>query len=76
MQAAKKFRDVDQYHGHWPVTDLIKMHLKNTSSKYQKCMQKMAAGKSVDAGVSIKLKGKRGKRLRTKSQRYECRQLF
>jgi hypothetical protein len=39
------------------------MHLKNTSSKYQKCMQKMAAGKSVDAGVSIKLKGKRGKKV-------------
>jgi hypothetical protein len=63
MQAAKKFPDVDQYHGCWPVTDLIKMHLKNISSKYQKCMQKMAVGKSVDAGVSIKLKGKRGKKV-------------
>jgi hypothetical protein len=63
MQAAKKFPDVDQYHGRWPVADLIKMHLKNTSSKYRKRVQKMAAGKSVDAGVSIKPKGKGGKKV-------------
>jgi hypothetical protein len=66
MQAAKKFPDVDQYHGRWPVADLIKMHLKNTSSKYRKRVQKMAAGKSVDAGVSNQ-RGKGGKRLGTKS---------
>jgi hypothetical protein len=55
-QAADKFPDVDNYHGRWPVTDLIKMRLKNTSSKHRKLMQKMAAGRFVGGDTSTRKK--------------------
>jgi hypothetical protein len=41
----EKFPDVDNYSGRWPVTDLMKMHLKNTSTKHRCAVQKVAAGK-------------------------------
>jgi hypothetical protein len=55
-QTADRFPDVNNYHDRWPVTDLIKMHLKNTSSKHRKHVQRMAAGKYAGGDMGIKLK--------------------
>lgn len=57
-QAADKFPDVDNYRNRWPVTDLIKMRLKNTSSRHRKLLQKMAAGKSGGKEMGVRLKSK------------------
>jgi len=53
-QVADKFPDVDNYSGRWPVMDLMKLRLKNTSSKHRKLAQKVVAGKSDDPIVSKK----------------------
>jgi hypothetical protein len=59
VQTADKFPDVDGYCGHWPVTDLIKMHLKNTSSKHRKLLEKMTAGKIGGQDMGVRLKSKK-----------------
>jgi hypothetical protein len=46
MQAADKFPDIDNYSGHWPVTDIIKFRLKSTSSQHRKVARKVVVGKS------------------------------
>lgn len=72
MQTADKFPDVDGYCGRWPVTDLIKMRLKNTSSKHRKLLERMAAGKIGGQDMGVRLKSKKPKKskkvARTKSK--------
>lgn len=67
MQAADKFPDVNGYCNRWPVTDLIKMRLKNTSSKHRKLLEKMTAGKfSKHDMMGVKHKSKRVARTKPK----------
>ena len=66
-QAADKFPDVDNYRGRWPVVDLIKLRLKNMSSKYRKqTSYKIALGKPVAGDTSVKLKAKKVKHKQSK----------
>jgi hypothetical protein len=58
FQAADKFPEVDNYSCRWPVTDLMKMHLKNTSSKHRKLEYKVAAGRADSAKPTKKLQSK------------------
>jgi hypothetical protein len=56
IQAANKFPDIDNYCGRWPVTDLIKLHLKNTSSKHRKLAVRVTAGNSEERNAKMKSK--------------------
>jgi hypothetical protein len=56
VQVANKFPDVDDYCGHWPVTDLIKMRLKNTSSKHSKLLEKVVVEKVGGPVMGVRLK--------------------
>ena len=68
-QVADKFPDVDDYCGHWPVTDLMKMSLKATSSRHRKLLEKMTAGKISEQDMGVRLKSKKSKKVaRTKSK--------
>ena len=65
-QAADKFPDVDNYRGRWPVIDLIKLRLKNTSSKYRKQTHKIVTGRFIAGDTSVKLKAKKVKHKQSK----------
>jgi hypothetical protein len=60
-KAKVRFRVLRRYTGSWPVDDLIKCYLKNSSSKWRRTQGKKLAGKTPF--------GKKEKRRRSKSPR-------
>ena len=54
VQAADKFPDIENYSGRWPVTDIMKLRLKSTSSQHRKVTRKVVVGKSDSKELSRK----------------------
>jgi hypothetical protein len=53
LQALTEFKALKKFEGAWPVTDLMKMHLKYTSTR-----EKTLIKKKEDTSVRAKEKGK------------------
>ena len=58
LQAKSKFPVLQKYFGCWPVDDLLKAYLKNSSSKWQKGQSK----KLSEKGLTVGNKGDKNKR--------------
>lgn len=39
MQATKHYPIVDKYHNEWPIRDMLKLYLKNTSASYRQAIK-------------------------------------
>lgn len=60
-QAAEQFPDLEYYRDKWPVDDILRLRLKNTSAKWKRRERQKAAAQVLDSVSKID-KVRRGKK--------------
>lgn len=58
----KKFKDLEQYQGCWPVMDLLRARLKASASKYRREQRMKDAEDATAETARLKLKLKKAKK--------------